>query len=181
MNKRYKILIAICGFGVLIVLSLIALKHESWLVRLSPYVSGRTNLHWAAWDGRNSAVEKLLEKEANINCRDKDGYTPLHLAALKGRKKTVHLLILHGADVNAREYIHEGTPLHEASALGRVEIVQMLIDAGADVNAENKKGWTPLDCAVAMSNRLPRYHPFRLILGRRLSACAKVLRENRGR
>ena len=105
----------------MIPISLIFRGRTSLFFRLSPYASstGNTNLHWAAEDGRTQAVEKLLAKGADVNCRNNDGYTPLHLAGFRGRKKTVQLLIAKGANVNAREDVHGSTPLHNTAFPGQ--------------------------------------------------------------
>jgi len=78
-------------------------------------------------------MKALLESEANVNARTKDGSPILMRAIEDGRTETVRLLLDAGADANAKT---EGghTVLMKASVEGHTEIVQYLIDAGADVN-----------------------------------------------
>jgi len=179
VKKKKAILIVIIAAVLFIMLSLVSPKHESSFLRLGgSNISGMTDLHWAAWDGRTKAVEKLLAKGVDVNCRNKDGYTPLHYAALKGRNKTVELLIAKGADVNARENVDGGTPLHDAAGFGHVKVVELLLAAGADVNAKTKKGWTPLDCITNLLETTSRFDPIKIFKGRKLKACAELLREH---
>jgi ankyrin repeat protein len=106
-----------------------------------------TPLHSAAYYGTFEAVQKLIEYEADIDARDKDGYTPLSVAS-RGRHckggSVVRLLLDRGADVNSRADKDGTTPLHEASGNGALEVVRVLLEHGADVEAVNGDGKTPL-------------------------------------
>lgn len=185
MTRERKLAItALVAIGILTIpISLIFRRHTSVIRHLSPFsrLTGMTDLHWAAWDGRTGTVKKLLAHGADVNCRDKDGSTPLHVAAFKGRVKTVELLISKGADVNAKENLHGSTPLHDAAGGGNVKIVELMIGAGADVNAKNKKGRTPLDCANTMHDPFPFSTFLKLFLNIDHDACATILREHGAR
>jgi ankyrin repeat protein len=102
-------------------------------------------IHDAAWDGDLADVQAELDKGADVNAKDEQGYTPLHNAA-EGHKEIVELLIAKGADVNAKDE-SGGTPLLAAARYGRKEVAKLLITAGADVNAKRDNGHTPLDMA----------------------------------
>lgn len=41
---------------------------------------GQTAVHMACQKGFESILKELMEKGANVNCRDKDGNTPLHVS-----------------------------------------------------------------------------------------------------
>ncbi|KAI8915533.1 ankyrin repeat-containing domain protein [Gorgonomyces haynaldii] len=56
----------------------------------------------AATNGALQECKDLLEKGADVNGKDNDGWTPLHRAAWSGRKGVCHLLVSKGADVRAR-------------------------------------------------------------------------------
>jgi len=173
MDTRRKKLFCVLGVCVIVlgVFNLFCYRYSSVFDRIGD-TSGRTDLHWAARDGRTSAVKKLLAKGADVNSRSKIGYTPLHDAAFHGHKKVVKILIANGADVHARNYPHKSTPLHLAAFAGRVEIVKVLLEAGADANAKNRRGTTPLDSA---RNTLENVFIERFFNGKKLKACIQVL------
>lgn len=47
-----------------------------------------------------TVVKLLLEKSANVNCKDNNGRTPLSWAVKKGHEAIVKLLLEKGADLN---------------------------------------------------------------------------------
>jgi ankyrin repeat protein len=54
---------------------------------------------------RNEAVVNLLlEKEADVDVKNCDGWTALHMAAESGHQTVVRLLLVRGADVDAKNY-----------------------------------------------------------------------------
>lgn len=67
---------------------------------------GRTALHKAAYRGKDSIVEYLLSKGANINSKienndpELSGTTPLTWAVMSGHVDTAKTLIQHGADAD---------------------------------------------------------------------------------
>jgi len=170
---------AICVVGVLVIVvgmvNLLVYKYPSITFRLGDS-SGRTQLHWAAWDGRTSSVKKLLAKGADVNARAKNGSTPLHDAALHGRTETVKILIANGADVNATDYDNKATPLHDAASAGHPETVKVLLAAGADAAARNRNGSTPLDWTEKLLER--QSYVESLLYEKRTKACIQILREH---
>jgi hypothetical protein len=65
----------------------------------------------AAFSGRVEALERLLERGADVNGDVHLGLTALHLAAMAGRLETARWLVAHGADLDRRDQIQHGTPL----------------------------------------------------------------------
>ena len=59
---------------------------------------GFTLLHYAASQGKDDLVRKLLSKNATVDVRNKYGATPLHQAATNGFAEAVDVLLGGGAD-----------------------------------------------------------------------------------
>lgn len=106
--------------------------------------NGRTVLHYAV-DAKT--VRLLIEKGANVNAADVEGYTALHLAVTEKYLETVRELIKSGGNVNAEEYGSKCTPLHLACMVGKVEIVKELVKAGGEIEQADKFGMTAMDYA----------------------------------
>ncbi|KAF7493410.1 Protein phosphatase 1 regulatory subunit 12B [Sarcoptes scabiei] len=58
-----------------------------------PNCDGLTALHQACIDDNEQTVRWLLNKSANINCKDNEGWTPLHASANCGNHNIVRILI----------------------------------------------------------------------------------------
>jgi ankyrin repeat protein len=102
----------------------------------------------AAENGDLIKLQTALEKGANPNTKDDDGWTPLHWAAYRGHVDVVRVLLERGADPNAKN--NKGsTPLHWAAYRGHVEILELMLECGADPRiADNGGGGhIPLDYA----------------------------------
>jgi hypothetical protein len=65
----------------------------------------------AAFSGRLEALERLLQRGADVNGAVHLGLTALHLAVMARRLETARWLVAHGADLDRRDQIHHGTPL----------------------------------------------------------------------
>ncbi|KAJ5071635.1 ankyrin repeat [Anaeramoeba ignava] len=98
----------------------------------------------------------LIEKEADINAKNKENETPLHLICEYQQKKenlfeVIKYLIEKEADINAKNKENE-TPLHLICEFqnkeNALEVIKYLIGKGADVNAKNDKNETPLHYAL---------------------------------
>ncbi len=95
-------------------------------------------------DSTFETVKLLVDKDADLNIQNNEGWTALHMATrysnTESTFETVKLLVEKGADLNIKE--EEGwTALHLAAAYSNtestLETVKLLIDAGADVNIIN--------------------------------------------
>jgi len=113
---------------------------------------GRTQLWWAAKDGRLEDVERMLKAGANPNAADLDGETPLHAAARWGQVAIAEALLLHGADPGA-EALYGATPLHVSVAQAQVGTARVLLQRGASANAHDLFGKSPLHDAALRGNR----------------------------
>jgi len=110
----------------------------------------------ATTKGDGAKIKNLLDRNASVNTKDKDGITPLMRAAHGGHIEAVKLLIGKGADVNAAEkdgysvlIVTESMPFSS-----QIEIVKLLIERGANVNAKSRNGWTALMEAAKGHNYL---------------------------
>lgn len=62
-----------------------------------------TPLHWASKKNHRDICLLLLESQAHIDARNREGVTPLHSAALNGCDAVVQMLLEKGADMNATD------------------------------------------------------------------------------
>ncbi|KAF8681806.1 hypothetical protein HU200_045244 [Digitaria exilis] len=103
---------------------------------------GMTPLISAASEGQIAAVRYLLDKGADPNKQDHEGYAPLHDAAKGGFDEIARLLLSGGAIVDISSA--DGTPLHAAAAFGKISVMQILLEHHADVNKVSPRDCTPL-------------------------------------
>uniref|UniRef100_A0ABD2XPA8 Tyrosine-protein kinase n=1 Tax=Trichogramma kaykai TaxID=54128 RepID=A0ABD2XPA8_9HYME len=108
---------------------------------------GQTAVHLAAIDGLKEILEKLIESNASVNCRDTAGYTPLHYACQGNFPEIVEILIAGGANIQARHTKTGMVPLHEAADKGYQEIVKILLKHNAPVNPRTVADEVPADLA----------------------------------
>jgi ankyrin repeat protein len=112
---------------------------------------GRTQLWWAARDGRIADVERLLAEGADPNAVDIDAEAPLHAAARWGHTAVVETLLTQGADPGMSA-LYGMTPLHIAVEEARLGVTRALLNGGSDVNARDMFGASPLHQAAAHGN-----------------------------
>ncbi|MGQ0701181.1 MAG: quinoprotein dehydrogenase-associated putative ABC transporter substrate-binding protein [Panacagrimonas sp.] len=92
-------------------------------------------------------VRYLVERKANVNTRDHEGYAPLHNAARIGSVEVARYLLDHGAEINATE--RDGwTPLMFAAWRDKADMALLLIGRKARIEATNTQGLTPLALAT---------------------------------
>lgn len=111
----------------------------------------------ACKDGNYPMVKALVDRGADVNTTNQQGYTPLMFAAGSGGDvQIVKLLLEKGARVNAQEW-YSGpmggtTALMSAAWDEYPEIVKALLDSGAKADIQNHSGWTARDYAVRIGN-----------------------------
>ncbi len=95
----------------------------------------------------NERLQYLLDKGADINKRDLQGYTPLTASVRLGALSTTTFLLDHGAQVELAD--SDGwTPLLHAVLRNDVPGMQLLLSHGADVEKPAPGGFTPLSIAI---------------------------------
>ncbi len=121
---------------------------KSWLKQGA---SPDQELSNAATAGDLVRVRYLVERGANINTRDAEGYTPLLNAVRTRSDELATFLIANKADVNLAD--RDGwTPLMFAAWRDSPASIQALISKGAQIEATNPKGLTAL-CVAAQQGK----------------------------
>lgn len=124
-----------------------------------PFVKGSTALHYAANDGKDQLVHKLLEYGSDINASDANWYrSVLSWAANNAQISTIRVLLVNGADPTALDAVHAaafgGSSCGEGREKEYAETLQILIDAGADMNdRRHYQNHTPLGIALKNGNK----------------------------
>lgn len=113
---------------------------------------GRTQLWWAARDGRVEEVERMLAHGADPNAADVDGEGPLHAAARWGQAAVVEVLLARGADPGMQA-LHRMTPLQVAVLGAQVDATRALLEHGAAANVRDVFGSSPLHAATARGDQ----------------------------
>jgi ankyrin repeat protein len=110
---------------------------------------GSTPLLLAVQNGHEGVVRLLLEKEANVEARDRlRRRTALHLAQCRSMNEEItRMLIQKGADVNAKDRSKQ-RPLHVAAEKGEDKAAEILLQNGADIHARDDSSTTALHLAI---------------------------------
>lgn len=98
-----------------------------------PADSFESPLTLAACGGHVELANLLIERGANLEEVNDEGYTPLMEAAREGHEEMVALLLAHGAEVNAQTDETQETALTLACCGGFLEVAHFLIRAHADI------------------------------------------------
>ena len=109
---------------------------------------GDTALHMACQKSDRTAVELLLDHDADVHAKRKNGIMPIHLAAASGNTYAVEQSLAKGVDVDV---VGNVTPLFMACQEGHIDIVELLIKNNANVNYQDqdpKKMCSPLHMAA---------------------------------
>ena len=83
---------------------------------------------------------ELIQKGANVNQTDDDGYTVLHIFCYFENIEGVKLCISKNADVNVQTKFFKNTPLGFAVRSGNYESCKLLLEAGADPTIKDDLG-----------------------------------------
>jgi hypothetical protein len=119
-----------------------------------PNVGGKegikeTPLHLLTKPGREKFLELFIERNADVNAKDKFGFTPLMNAVVHQNLNAIRILVESGANVNLPEESGR-TPLHNAilHEYPSLKVVDLLLDLGANPNLETDGGTSCLKMAL---------------------------------
>ncbi|KAI0533279.1 ankyrin repeat-containing domain protein [Xylaria digitata] len=105
-------------------------------------------LHWAAFQGHDVTMARLLEIGADVNDGESEHRrTPLHMAAASGQTRAIELLINNGAEVNSISEV-EGTPLTFALSWNREQAAELLLSRGASSTLTSEDSDSPMALAA---------------------------------
>lgn len=111
---------------------------------LEDETSGRTALHFAAWDANLETARVLVELGADIQAFDDTGNNPVFYAAKNNDVEMLKLFVGKSADVTERSALFGTTALHVAANYGSIAAADYLLSNGADINALTMDRCTPL-------------------------------------
>jgi hypothetical protein len=103
----------------------------------------QTALAAASAHGDLALVKALVERGANVNLRDHDGYTALTWAAQRGQANVVKYLLDHWATPNPLD-TGGYTPLMWAAQEGHHETAKLLLSKGANPFVSDRRGFDAL-------------------------------------
>lgn len=117
-----------------------------------------TALHLAVLRNQHATVRLLIERSANLDCRDfPDNAAPLHFGAIHGDMETIKLLVEAGADIDGIGDDYEVGVLGWATCFGKVreDIAAYLLAHGAKLNLWTAIALDRIDDVHAMVTRDP--------------------------
>ena len=102
----------------------------------------------AAKKGDVPLIIELIDKGADINTPDKDGYTALMYVVRYNYVWLAKILIKAGANVNAQDDGGRTALMWTTLYDYPLQIAELLIEGGADINIVDKTGRTVFDFAI---------------------------------
>lgn len=131
----------------------------------------------ATIEGQAELIPLLMEKGADIEAKNIDGWTAMNEAVCHRRVDTLKVLLDHGADVSSvinTRHIPGGlggiesaefTYLMQAVAKPDMAVLTALLAHGAELEAKDSNGWTALRHSVEEPARDPKWAVALLYLG----------------
>ena len=101
-------------------------------------------LTWACTLGNTCIVEALLQKNADVEHRTKDGCTALMFACLAGHRDVAEKLLDAESEINVESESNKDSPLTFACWKGHYDVVELLLQRSANIEHRTKEGFSPL-------------------------------------
>ena len=117
---------------------------------------GQTALSYAAMHGTKHMLDKLIDKNTNINYKDGSGRTLLMKAAITGNEETVAELLNKGTGIDEIDKRTGMTALMYAAVAAKLNVLHILIKHGANAKLKDKDGKTAVDLVNEKLNGLNR-------------------------
>ncbi|XDG08902.1 hypothetical protein ABKA04_008517 [Annulohypoxylon sp. FPYF3050] len=126
------------------------LEEKPSLIWARKPASGETLLHLALANNHTELADLLLQKGANPEVANSEGWKPLALAARSGLPLLpfAELLLRYGANPDSINLRLKQSALHLCAAGGFTQLARILLDRGAQVDLGDVYGETPLFKAV---------------------------------
>ena len=93
-------------------------------------------------------IELLLERGADPNFSNIEGFTPLMHASMVNEKEIVNLLLNNGADLNLKDDDGNTALIYAIESYNSEFIIELLLNNGADPTIKNNEGITAYDIAI---------------------------------
>ncbi|KAL8746481.1 MAG: hypothetical protein Q9184_007742 [Pyrenodesmia sp. 2 TL-2023] len=85
-------------------------------------------------------VKALMDRGADLRCRNMNGEMPIHIACWRGHASTVKRMLDAGIDIEEKDHLDEETPLLKAASTGQTLVLKLLLDRGANMDAVTQYG-----------------------------------------
>lgn len=109
-------------------------------------------IHYAAQEGHKDVINLLLERGAEVDCKENWSCTALHVASASGNLDIVKLLLDKGAQINEINHASETALIIVLEVMfpneKHTELIKFLVDKGANVNATDRSGQSAILYAV---------------------------------
>ena len=122
--------------------------------------AGATLLWHAVLCNRRKVVEWLVERGANINTQDENGFSALHIATQERNSEMVSYLLQNGANVNIQDKFGNN-PILRANLATPFELLRILLENGADVDMKNYYGVSCRDTKIAYPDWLELFDEYK--------------------
>lgn len=111
--------------------------------------AGRTALMEASFRGQDEVVKFLLEKNANPNLQDEQGWA----AIMCGYEKVVEQILKKEIEIDLRDKAGNSATMRAADIHGSGEVLRLLLEQKANPDLQNENGETALTRACASVHR----------------------------